>query len=49
MVKLVNKFVIVIEKILFKKIVKIIDEFGVKGYMVMNIGGKGSCNVCLLG
>lgn len=39
------KLVIVTEKLLFKQIVKIIDEAGATGYTVMPAGGKGSRNV----
>ena len=40
-----NKLVIVTEKVLLKKIAKIIDEAGATGYTVMDTGGKGSRNV----
>ncbi|MGC9504812.1 P-II family nitrogen regulator [Baaleninema sp.] len=40
-----TKLVIVTEKLLLKKIVKIIDEAGATGYTVMEAGGKGSRNV----
>ena len=40
-----NKLVIITEKILLKKIVKIIDEAGASGYTVLETGGKGSRNV----
>jgi nitrogen regulatory protein PII len=45
MAKQANKLVVVTEKILLKKIVKIIEESGAKGYTVMATGGKGSRNV----
>ncbi|MEY2977856.1 MAG: P-II family nitrogen regulator [Prochlorotrichaceae cyanobacterium] len=45
MSKKANKLVIVTEKILMKKIVKIIDEAGATGYTAMETGGKGSRNV----
>lgn len=41
----VSKLVIVTEKLLLKKIAKIIDEAGATGYTVMATGGKGSRNV----
>lgn len=40
-----SKLVIVTEKVLLKKIVKIIDETGATGYTVVDAGGKGSRNV----
>lgn len=40
-----SKLVIVTEKLLLKKITKIIDEAGATGYTVMEAGGKGSRNV----
>jgi len=40
-----SKLVIVTEKLLLNKIVKIIDEAGAAGYTVMPAGGKGSRNV----
>ena len=40
-----NKLVIVTEKVLLKKIAKIIDEVGATGYTVVDAGGKGSRNV----
>ena len=40
-----SKLVIVTEKVLLKKIAKIIDEFGAPGYTVVEVGGKGSRNV----
>jgi nitrogen regulatory protein PII len=45
MAKPAEKLVIVTEKILLKKIAKIIDEAGATGYTVMDTGGKGSRNV----
>lgn len=39
------KLVIVTEKLLLKKIAKIIDEAGATGYTVVEAGGKGSRNV----
>jgi nitrogen regulatory protein PII len=45
MAKPANKLVIVTEKVLLKKIAKIVEEAGAKGYTVMNTGGKGSRNV----
>ena len=40
-----SKLVIVTEKVLLKKIAKIIDEAGATGYTVVDAGGKGSRNV----
>ncbi|MEA5580579.1 hypothetical protein VB620_04385 [Nodularia harveyana UHCC-0300] len=40
-----RKLVIITEKLLLKKIAKIIDEAGASGYTVMEAGGKGSRNV----
>ncbi len=40
-----SKLVIVTEKLLLNKIVKIIDEAGATGYTVIAAGGKGSRNV----
>ncbi|MEC4986022.1 MAG: hypothetical protein SAJ37_08625 [Oscillatoria sp. PMC 1068.18] len=40
-----HKLVIVTEKVLLKKISKIIDQAGATGYTVMETGGKGSRNV----
>ena len=40
-----TKLVIVTEKLLLKKIAKIIDEVGATGYTVVDAGGKGSRNV----
>lgn len=45
MAKPAKKLVIVTEKLLLKKIVKIIDEAGGTGYTVLDAGGKGSRNV----
>lgn len=45
MAKPAKKLVIVTEKILLKKIAKIIDESGASGYTVVETGGKGSRNV----
>ncbi|MEA5509898.1 hypothetical protein VB715_08990 [Crocosphaera sp. UHCC 0190] len=45
MAKPAKKLVIVTEKILLKKIAKIIDEAGATGYTVLETGGKGSRNV----
>jgi nitrogen regulatory protein PII len=45
MAKPAKKLVIITEKILLKKIAKIIEEAGAKGYTVMETGGKGSRNV----
>jgi nitrogen regulatory protein PII len=39
------KLVIVTEKLLMKKVAKIIDEAGAPGYTVVEAGGKGSRNV----
>lgn len=39
------KLVIVTEKVLLKKIAKIINEAGAPGYTVVDAGGKGSRNV----
>ena len=43
--KSANKLIIVTEKLLLKKIGKIIDEAGATGYTVVDAGGKGSRNV----
>ncbi|RUT00593.1 hypothetical protein DSM106972_073640 [Dulcicalothrix desertica PCC 7102] len=43
--KQAKKLVIVTEKVLLKKIAKIIDESGATGYTVVETGGKGSRNV----
>ncbi|GAB4548913.1 MAG: hypothetical protein Tsb0014_43600 [Pleurocapsa sp.] len=40
-----SKLVIVTEKVLLKKIAKIINEVGATGYTVVDAGGKGSRNV----
>ncbi len=40
-----SKLVIVTEKVLLKKIAKIINEAGASGYTVVDAGGKGSRNV----
>jgi nitrogen regulatory protein PII len=40
-----SKLVIVTEKLLLKKIIKIIDAAGATGYTVVAAGGKGSRNV----
>ncbi|NJK39906.1 MAG: hypothetical protein HC835_21515 [Oscillatoriales cyanobacterium RM2_1_1] len=40
-----SKLVIVTEKLLLKKIAKIIDEAGATGYTVLDAGGKGSRNL----
>ncbi|HBQ99543.1 MULTISPECIES: P-II family nitrogen regulator [unclassified Roseofilum] len=40
-----SKLVIVTEKLLLKKIAKIIDEAGATGYTVVEAGGKGSRGV----
>lgn len=40
-----SKLVIVTEKLLLKKIAKIIDEAGATGYTVVDAGGKGSRNI----
>ncbi len=45
MTKQANKLVIVTEKLLLKKIAKIVDEAGATGYTVVDAGGKGSRNV----
>jgi nitrogen regulatory protein PII len=45
MAKPAKKLVIVTEKILLKKIAKIIEEAGATGYTVVDTGGKGSRNV----
>lgn len=45
MSKPASKLVIITEKLLLKKIVKIIDEAGATGYTLMEAGGKGSRNV----
>ena len=45
MTKQASKLVIVTEKLLLKKIAKIIDDVGATGYTVVDAGGKGSRNV----
>ena len=40
-----SKLVIVTEKVLMKKVAKIIDEAGATGYTVVDAGGKGSRNI----
>ena len=40
-----SKLVIVTEKLLIKKIAKIINECGASGYTVVDAGGRGSRNV----
>mgnify|MGYP001799988957 CR=1 FL=1 len=45
MTQAASRLVIVTEKLLFKKIAKIIDEAGAAGYTVTETGGKGSRNV----
>ncbi|MEO1592484.1 MAG: hypothetical protein AAFU71_14520 [Cyanobacteria bacterium J06632_22] len=45
MAKSASKLVIVTEKLLLKRIVKIIDEAGATGYTAVEAGGKGSRNV----
>ncbi|MDX2228095.1 MAG: hypothetical protein NW220_00565 [Leptolyngbyaceae cyanobacterium bins.349] len=45
MSKKANKLVIVTEKVLMKKVAKIIEECGATGYTVVDTGGKGSRNV----
>ena len=40
-----SKLVIVTEKVLLKKIAKIIDKAGATGFTVVDAGGKGSRNV----
>ncbi len=39
-----SKLVIVTEKVLLKKVAKIIDDAGASGYTVVDAGGKGSRN-----
>ncbi len=39
-----SKLVIVTEKVLLKKVAKIIDDAGATGYTVVDAGGKGSRN-----
>ncbi|MEB3310091.1 MAG: hypothetical protein VKJ02_07630 [Snowella sp.] len=45
MAKPAKKLVIITEKILLKKVAKIIEEAGATGYTVLETGGKGSRNV----
>jgi nitrogen regulatory protein PII len=45
MAKPAKKLVIITEKILLKKIAKIIEGSGASGYTVIETGGKGSRNV----
>ncbi|MEL6469924.1 MAG: hypothetical protein AAFP20_12365 [Cyanobacteria bacterium J06614_10] len=45
MAKPASKLIIVTEKLLMKKIAKIIDDAGATGYTVVPAGGKGSRNV----
>ena len=45
MAKQASKLVIVTEKLLLKKIAKIIHEAGATGYTVVDAGGEGSRNV----
>ncbi len=45
MSKNANKLVIITEKVLLKKVAKIIEECGATGYTVVETGGKGSRNV----
>ncbi|EAW38644.1 P-II family nitrogen regulator [Lyngbya sp. PCC 8106] len=45
MAKPAKKLVIITEKLLLKKIAKIIDEAGATGYTVLETGGKGSRNM----
>ena len=40
-----SKLVIVTEKVLLKKVAKIIDQAGASGYTVVDAGGKGSRNL----
>ena len=40
-----TKLVIITEKLLLKKVARIIDEAGAPGYTVIETGGKGSRNV----
>lgn len=44
MAKPAKKLIIITEKLLLKKIGKIIDEAGATGYTVLETGGKGSRN-----
>ncbi len=45
MTKQAKKLVIITEKLLLKKVAKIIDAAGATGYTVLATGGKGSRNV----
>ena len=45
MAKPAKKLVIITEKLLLKKVGKIIDEAGATGYTVLETGGKGSRNM----
>jgi len=45
MTKPASKLVIITEKLLLKKVAKIIDQAGATGYTVLETGGKGSRNV----
>ncbi len=45
MAKPAKKLVIITEKVLLKKVAKIIEECGATGYTVLETGGKGSRNV----
>lgn len=45
MAKPAKKLVIITEKILLKKVAKIIEDAGATGYTVLETGGKGSRNV----
>lgn len=45
MAKPASQLVIITEKLLLKKIAKIIDQAGATGYTVVDAGGKGSRNV----
>lgn len=45
MTKEAKKLVIITEKLLLKKVAKIIDAAGATGYTVLETGGKGSRNV----
>ncbi|AFY72072.1 hypothetical protein Pse7367_3849 (plasmid) [Thalassoporum mexicanum PCC 7367] len=40
-----SKLVIITEKLLIKKVARIIDDAGATGYTVVDAGGKGSRNV----
>jgi nitrogen regulatory protein PII len=45
MTKPASKLVIITEKLLLKKVAKIIDQAGATGYTVLETGGKGSRNI----